>query len=311
MLEAAYVGNRNTRLPVTRNLSFTAGEYYSTLPYRDQKTIDSLSANFPSPYYGLNPQFTSSTISREGLLRQYPHFSNVQYEDASGYSWYHSLQTRMEKRFSKGYTLQISYTWSKAMEAASFLNSFDPMPYESLADIDRAHRLAGSGIWELPFGKGRKFGSQMHPVLEFFAGGWQLAGIYQRQSGQPIGWGQVLFIGDSSTVVLPSDQRNCDRWFNISVFNRNSREQLASNVRTFPYRFSNMRVDSQRRWDFSLIKNFRINERFTMRFRADTFNAMNEVVLRGPQAGPTNSAFGTITAQEPPRSWQFTLNLAF
>jgi len=311
MLEAAYVGNRNTRLPVTRNLSFTPQQYYSTLPSRDQKTIDYLSFNFPSPYYGLNPQFTSSTISRESLLRQYPHFSNVQYDDAVGYSWYHSLQTRMEKRFSKGYTLQISYTWSKAMEAASFLNSFDPMPYESLADIDRTHRLAGSGIWELPFGKGRQFGSQMHPALEFFAGGWQLGGIYQRQSGQPIGWGQPLFIGDSSTVVLPSDQRNCDRWFNTSVFNRNSAQQLASNVRTFPYRFSNMRVDSQRRWDFSLIKNFRINERFTMKFRADTFNALNEVVLRGPQATPTNSAFGTITAQEPPRSWQFTLNLAF
>ena len=311
MLEASYVGNRNTRLRVTRNLSFTPGQYYSTLPYRDQPTINYLSANFTSPYYGLNPQFTSSTITRGGLLQQYPHFSNVQYDDSAGYSWYHSLQTRMEKRFSKGYTLQVSYTWSKAMEAVAFLNSFDSMPYESLSDIDRRHRISGSGIWELPFGKKRKWGSQMHPVLEFFAGGWQLAGIYQRQSGQPINWGQVLFTGDSSTLVLPSDQRNCDRWFNTAIFNRNSPEQLASNVRTFPLRFSHVRMDSQRRWDFSLIKNFRIKEGLTMKFRADTFNAMNEVVLRGPDTGPTSSAFGTITAQEPPRSWQFALTLVF
>jgi hypothetical protein len=311
MVEASYVGNRNTRLGVTRNLSFTPKEYYSTLPYRDQPTINYLSANFPSPYYGLNPQFTSSTITRGGLLQQYPHFSNVQYDDSAGYSWYHSLQTRMEKRFSKGYTLQISYTWSKAMEAVSFLNSFDPMPYESLSDIDRRHRISGSGIWELPFGKKRKWGSQMHPVLEFFAGGWQLAGIYQRQSGQPINWGQVLFTGDSSTLVLPSDQRSCDRWFNTAIFNRNSQEQLASNVRTFPLRFSHVRMDSQRRWDFSLIKNFRVKEGVTMKFRADTFNALNEVVLRGPDNGPTSSAFGTITAQEPPRSWQFALTLVF
>ena len=311
MLEVSYVGNRNTRLGVTRNLSFTPREYLSTKPYRDQPTIDYLSANFPSPYFGLNPQFTSSTITRAGLLQQYPHFSNVQYEDPAGYSWYHSLQSRMEKRFSRGYTLQISYTWSKAMEATSFLNASDPMPYESLSDIDRRHRLAGSGIWELPFGKKRKWGAQMHPFLEFFAGGWQLGGVYQRQSGQPIGWGQPLFIGDSSTLVLPSDQRNCDRWFNTAIFNRNSREQLASNIRTFPYRFSHVRMDSQRRWDFSLIKNFRIKEGVTMRFRADTFNAMNEVVLRGPSTDPTSAAFGTITAQEPPRSWQFALTLVF
>jgi len=311
VVEAAYVGNRNTRLGVTRNLSFTPREYYSTLPYRDQPTIDFLSRNFPSPYFGLNPQFTSSTISREALLRQYPHFSSVTYDDPAGYSWYHSLQTRMEKRFSKGYTLQMAYTWSKAMDAVNFLNAFDPMPSECLADIDRRHRLTGSGIWELPFGKGRKLGANWHPAIEFFAGGWQLGGVYQRQSGQPIGWGQMLLTGDSSTLALPSDQRNADGWFNTAIFNRNSAQQLASNVRTFPMRFSNVRMDSQRRWDFSVIKNFKIVERFNMRFRADTFNAMNEVVLRGPSTAATSAAFGTITAQEPPRSWQFSLSLSF
>jgi hypothetical protein len=311
MVEASYVGNRNTKLGVTRNLSFTPAQYLSTKPYRDQPTIDYLSANFSSPYFGLNPQFTSSTMSRGGLLSQYPHFSNVQYDDPAGYSWYQSLQTRMEKRFSKGYTLQMAYTWSKAMEAAAFLNSSDPMPYESLADIDRRHRLTGSGIWEMPFGKGRKFGARMHPALEFFAGGWQLSGIYQRQSGQPIGFGQALFIGDSSTIVLPSSVRNTDRWYNTSVFNRNTRDQLASNIRTAPLRYSAIRVDAQRRWDFSANKTFRLDERFALKFRADTFNALNEVVLRSPNNDPTSSAFGTITAQEPPRSWQFSLTLAF
>src|SRR5262249_620127 len=82
------------------------------------------------------------------------------------------------------------YTWSKAMDATTFLNPSDPLPYRSLSDSDRAQRITGSGIWELPFGKGRKFGAQMPKGLEFFAGGWQLAGAWQRQSGQPIGWGR-------------------------------------------------------------------------------------------------------------------------
>jgi hypothetical protein len=197
------------------------------------------------------------------------------------------------------------------MEAVALLNAVDPMPYESLSDLDRLHRVTGSGIWELPFGKGRRYGSGMPAFLEFFAGGWQISGVYQFQSGAPIGFGQALFTGDSSTIVLASDKRNTDRWFNTDVFNRNSAQQLASNIRTAPLRYSNIRVDSQRRLDLSANKTFSITERMKMIFRADTFNARNEVVLRGPNTDPVNSAFGRVTAQEPPRSWQFALTLKF
>ncbi|MBM3812135.1 MAG: hypothetical protein FJW20_10945 [Acidimicrobiia bacterium] len=52
-----------------------------------------------------------------------------------------------------------AYTWSKTMEALTFLNAVDPMPYETIADLDRPHRIALSGIWEIPVGKKRKFGA--------------------------------------------------------------------------------------------------------------------------------------------------------
>ncbi|MBI5281590.1 MAG: carboxypeptidase regulatory-like domain-containing protein [Candidatus Solibacter usitatus] len=311
MGEASYVGNRNTRLGATRNINGTPLSALSTSPTRDQTAISYLAQAFTSPFFGLDPLFTSSTISREQMLRPYPHFGAVSYADPVGYSWFHSLQARLEKRMTRGFTLQISYTWSKAMEATQFLNAADPMPYESLASIDRAHRIVGSGIWELPFGKGRHWGANMNRFAEFFAGGWQLAGVYQRQSGQPIEWGQMLITGDSSTLALPSSQRNTDRWFNTGIFNRNSAQQLASNVRTFPFRFSNVRFDSQRRLDFSLNKSFRLSETARIRFRADTFNVRNEPVLRGPATGPTASSFGAITAQEPPRSFQFSLQVIF
>ncbi len=311
LFENSYVGNRGTRIPVSRNINATPARYLSTLPTRDQATINFLGANFTSPFFGLHPNYTSSTITRANLLRPYPHFGDISFDDSVGYSWYHSMQTRLEKRFSQGYTLQISYTWSKTMAADSFLNGSDPMPYESLSDLDRVHRVVGSGIWELPFGRGRKFGTSWNRPLEFFAGGWQLGGIYQRQSGAPIGFGQPLFTGDSSTITLPSTQRNADRWFNTSVFLRTNTQALASNIRTAPLRYSNIRLDSQRRLDLSLIKSFRIAEQKALKFRAETFNTLNEVVLRGPNTDPYNTAFGTITAQEPPRSWQFSLTLSF
>src|SRR5438034_1246915 len=172
MVEASYVGNRGTRLPVNRNINFLPAKYMSTSPIRDQATIDFLGAQFASPFFGLNPQYTSTTASRSSLLLPYPQFGNVTYADPVGYSWYHSLQSRMEKRFNRGFTLQMSYTWSKAMDAITFLNPSDPNPYESLSDIDRGHRITGSGIWELPFGKGRRFGTHMPRVLDLFAGGW-------------------------------------------------------------------------------------------------------------------------------------------
>lgn len=310
VVESSYVGNRATRLPVNRNINATPAQYLSTSPTRDQAVISFLGAQFANPFFGLNPQYTG-TISRANLLRPYPQFGDITYPDPVGYSWYHSLQSRVEKRFSQGYTLQISHTWSKAMEAAQFLNPTDPMPYESLADIDRTQRLTGSGIWEMPFGRGRRFGSQMGSFTNFFLGGWQLAGAYQRQTGAPIGWGNVQITGDSTRLVLPSSERNTDRWFNTSIFNTNSAQVLANNIRTFPFRFSNVRLDSQRRLDLSLNKTFPIAERFKMRFRADVFNLENTPVLRGPTTDPVNGAFGRITAQEPPRSFQFSLNLQF
>ncbi len=310
VVESSYVGNRGTKLPVNRNINATPAQYLSTQPTRDQATISYLGAQFPNPFFGLNPQYTG-TISRANLLRPFPQFGDITYADPSGYSWYHSMQNRVEKRFGQGFTLQVSHTWSKAMDATQFLNPQDARPYESLADIDRAHRIAGSGIWELPFGKGRRFASNLSTVPNFLFGGWQLSGAYQRQSGAPIGWGNIQITGDSTQLRLPSDQRNTDRWFNTGIFETRSAQVLANNIRTFPFRFSNVRLDHQRRLDFSLNKTFPIGERFKMRFRGDVFNVENTPVLRGPNTDPVNGAFGRITAQEPPRSFQLSLNLQF
>ena len=312
VVEGSYVGNRGTRLPVTRNINNTPAQYLSTSPVRDQTTINYLTANVPNPFFGIAQVASQSTnTGRSRMLTPYPHFGTINFDDHAGYSWYHSMQARMEKRFSKGYTMQMAYTWSKAMEAVEFLNVTDPMPYESLAGIDRRHRLTGSGQWELPYGRKRHWGSNAHPVLNFFVGGWQLNGVYQRQSGQPLGFGQALFTGDSSKIGLTNSERGPERWFNTDVFYKVSNQQLANNIRTAPLRYSNIRADSQRRWDLSMIKYFHLNERMNFQFRAETFNALNEPVLRAPNTTITNSAFGTVTAQESPRSWQLSLRMVW
>jgi hypothetical protein len=312
LLEASYVGNRGTRLGVDRNINVTPASYLSTSPVRDNNTINLLSQQFPNPFRGTNPIY-GANISRGNLLRPYPHFGDIFVEEPIGYQWYHSLQVRAEKRMSQGYTFQLAYTWSKNMEAVSFLNASDPLPYESISSLDFPHRIALSGIYELPFGKGRRWGAGLPGPLEFFAGGWQLNAVIIYQSGQALGFGNALFAGRIEDIPLPSSRRNADRWFNTEAgFNRNSAQQLASNIRTFPLRFGGVRGDSQNRWDFSAIKNFRVQEKVRLQFRAEAFNALNHAILNNPNTTPTSGAFGTITGTAAPaRTFQFALKLEF
>ena len=312
LADVSYVANRGIRLPVTRQLNETPTQYLSTKPLRDQETINFLSASFPNPFQGTDPIY-GANISRAGLLRPYPQFGSINFEESIGYSWYHSLQTRLEKRFSQGYTLQLSYVWSKAMEAVEFLNATDRGLTESVSGFDRPQRLAGSGIWEIPVGRGRHFGAKMAAPLEFMAGGWQLGGIVSIQSGPPLGFGNVLFQGDIKDIPLPRSERGVERWFNTGAgFNRDSNQQLGSNIRTFPLRFAGLRGDLLSRWDFSLIKNFRITEKATFQFRAEAFNAWNHPSLGNPNLSPTSTAFGTITGTtNEARQWQFSGRVKF
>jgi hypothetical protein len=313
MIESTYVGNRGTRLGVTRNLNNTPAEYLSTSPTRDTATINYLGASFKSPFAGIDPIF-GANMSRANLLKPYPQFGNVNVEEPIGYSIYHAMQNRIERRFNKGLTLQVAYTWSKLMEATQFLNASDPTPYYVIGNFDRTHRTAASGIWEIPVGRGRQYGGTLPSVVNGIIGGWQVSGIYQNQSGPPLGFGNIIFNGNLKDIVLPSDQRRAERWINVDAgFNRVSNQQLASNIRTFPLRLGNVRGDNQVRWDFSFIKNFPINERSRVEFRAETYNALNQTSFNTPNTTPTSASFGTITSVVSPsgRSWQFALKAVF
>ncbi len=313
LIEATYVGNRGTRINISRELNATPEQYLSRSGVRDAKTIDYLSAALPNPFYGTNPIYGKNT-SRSSLLKPFPQFGSITAIEPVGYSWYHALQLRAERRFSQGYTFQLAYTYSKTMQATEFLNPSDTAPYRSLSDMDRTHRLVVTGIWELPVGRGKRFGASIPSVAQFFIGGWQLNTMMQRQSGPPLAFGDIwtLFNGNPDSIVLPKDKRSVDRWFNTDAgFNRNSAQQLSSNIRVSPIRFGGIRGDGQARWDFSAFKSFEVKEQIRMQFRAECLNAWNHPNLSTPVTTPTSSTFGTITSQDVPRIWQMSLKLVF
>jgi hypothetical protein len=310
--EMGYVANRGVRLPVARNYNVTPAQYLSTSPVRDQATINFLSEQFPNPFLGLNSIF-GANITRANLLRPFPQFGDITVEEPIGYSWYHSMQARIERRFNQGFTFQLAYTWSKLMDATVFLNPTDPTPYESLGDLDRPNRIAASGVWEVPLGRGKHFGGDWPGVVNAVVGNWKIGGVMTLQSGAPLGFGNRIFTGDLDNIALPSDQRTAERWFNTDAgFNKVAAQQLASNIRTFPLRFGGVRSDNQSRWDFAISKTFPIKEQVKAMFRAEVFNAWNTTNFAGPNTDPTSNAFGTITGTAGgPRNWQFAFKLTF
>jgi hypothetical protein len=311
LFEGGYVANRGTRLGITRDHNATPNQYLSKSSIRDQTTINYLSQTFASPFYGLASSY-GRNITRANLLRPYPHFGSLNASVPDGYSWYHSMQLRTERRMSNGLSLQVSYVWSKFMEAIEYLNVADLRPYEVVSDSDRPHRISASGIWEVPVGKGRRFGGQLPAAADFFLGAWQMNGVVIVQSGPALGFGNALFTGDLKAVPLPGGQRSVERWFATEGFVRDAAQQLQMNYRQFPLRFSGIRGDGQRAWDWSLFKTFPVTERVKVQFRAEVYNSFNQPSFNAPNQAPTNAAFATVTdTQSEARNWQFSLFVKF
>ncbi len=154
-----YLGSRGGDLEVSRSFKPLPDQDLSTLPTRDTTAINYLSANLPSPFASI-PQFTGTSLagtvlSRPALIEPYPQFSAITYYTYDGKSWYDALNVKLEKRFTKGYLLAMTYTWSKYLAATTLLNAGDAEPAKYLSSQDYPHHVALSAVYQLPFGKGR------------------------------------------------------------------------------------------------------------------------------------------------------------
>jgi hypothetical protein len=311
LLDISYIGNRGTRLAATRDYDAIPNSVLSTSPVRDNTTINFLSATFPNPFYPLpGSDIAGKTVARSQLLRPYPEFTSITGTEPQGYSWYHSLQVVMERRFRQGFTLQGNYTFSKMMEATGYLNAGDAMPEKVISDLDRTHRLSLSGIYELPFGKGKRLLPGANSVVQQVVGGWQLQFTAQMNTGAPLAFGNALLV--SGLGSLPAANQTLSNWFNTGAFNRDSAQQLASNLRTLSTRFSGVRAPGVEDWDISAVKNFTFREKWRLQFRAEALNALNHSNLNPPNTTPTSTLFGQVTSTSGyPRFIHFGLKLTY
>jgi hypothetical protein len=238
-------------------------------------------------------------VQRAALVTLYPQFTAATASNFNGFSWYHSLQLKVERRFANGVTFQSSYTFSKMMEAVGYLNGWDPNPERVVSAQDFPQRFSISAIYEFPFGRGKRFLGSAKGFGGKLLSGWQAQGVYTGQTGQALGFGNAIFLGNLKDIPLPKGQRTADQWFNVNAgFERNSSRALSYNFRTLNSRFSSVRADGINQFNLSLLKNTRITESKTFQFRAEAINAMNHVMFVNPNTTPSSSAFGTITDEK-------------
>jgi len=274
--------------------------------------------------YNANQAVPGSTPlnNRRPLFGISPNVSDVSYFTTDGLSDYYGLQLTGEKRFSRGLSAILGYTWSHAIDGvplefgggAAGPQPQDPRfirPERGNSIIDMRHRMTLSYLWALPIGKGKALlnrGGAVNAIL----GGWQTNGILTVQSGLP--FSAVLQTSTTNTGTgsrpdvagTPSYPRTLQRWFDPTAF-----------AVPAPYTYGNAGRDilfgpGRTNWDMSLFKNFVIREQTRFEFRAEAFNLFNHPQFGLPNPNIGNAQAGSITSiVGNPRQLQMGLRFQF
>ncbi len=315
VLEVNYTGSRGTHLflPVT-TLSPLNPMYWGM----GRSTLTSAVTN---PFYGqiTDPKATNlknPTIQLYRLLRPMPQFDGTSVgtaEPPAADSNYHALQMKWEKRYSSGLTMLVHYTWAKMIDNASYgsgnygwLGGNSSLQYISNLGLERAlsshdinHRAVLTGAYEMPFGKGRKFGSNVNRVMDLLVGGWDISGMATLSAGMPLqvtqsggsiwdGTQRPNLIGDPSTSGRVQDRLN--NYFNPAAFVKPAIDVPGTSPRNLNFRGPKMSM-----FNAALLKSFRVKEGQRFEFRIEAENAFNHPVFSDPANSFGSTNFGQIT----------------
>ncbi len=290
-------------------------------------------------FYNVPLPGPSATIQQR---RPFPRWGTALSMDSYVTSNYNSLQVKAQKRFSKGLSFLTAYTWAKSIDLSSERGNGDrgggfdsggghPRDLRGysrgLSGFDVRHRLVMSYVYELPFGRGRAFLKDLHPVADKIIGGWELSGITQFQGGFPF---SVVMAGDQNGDLLPDrpdligrpaiNSRNP----NCYIVDSRNRDSCGTTTTAFAdLATGSLRFGSAGRniligpglnnWDLSVAKNNRFGERYNLQFRAEFFNLFNRAGFNQPSRVVNVAAprFGAITSAGRAREMQFGLKLEF
>ncbi len=317
IFEANYTASRGVHLysPYT-SLTPLALQYWygANAPY----TRNQLQAAVPNPFFGIINDPKAVNLNGR-TIQQYRLFRNMpQYDGASGSdpntadSWYHGMQLKLEKRFSKGLSLLTHYTWSKMIDTVSVTdgnlmwlggttslqNPLDFSLEKALSQHDVPHRFVATFDYQIPFGRGRQYGANANRILDGVIGGWEVSGFFTLQSGFPLqvtqsggtlwnGTQRPNLVGDPATSGSIYDRLN--GYFNVNAFTRPPNDTFGTAARTLGIR--GPRVNTL---DAALLKSWRVVEGQRFEFRLEASNVRNHPIFSDPPTSYGAGNFGVI-----------------
>ena len=324
MLDASYVGlSSHHILNGDLNLNQLNPIYYSLGSVLNAQ-VGSAAANaagIAAPYAGF-----TGTVAQ--ALRPYPQYQTITNSaDPLGNNTYNALQVRAQKRFSKGLTMLLSYTFSKNLtdtdgtygtSLGGAQNFYDVSLEKAVESSDRTQVLVGSYSYELPVGADKPFRTGSRLVDNYLLGGWVVSGIWTVESGTPLpvttettltGAGAVranvigsqLYSDNSRSSFNPA----ADLYINKAAF----AVPAAFTFGDGPRLYSGLRSFGVVNWNAVAEKKIPIKESLHLMLRAEFFNVLNTVNFSAPTTDLQNLSFGKITSAAAARNGQVSLTL--
>jgi hypothetical protein len=309
-VETSYVGNVSQRIMAAQYNTgslVVRGRQVNDFPNEYLSLRTRLNARVPNPFLGVITDPTSAlsqpTVTVSQLLKPFPHLITLtQSALPVGRSHYDSFQLNLSRRLSGGLYFAVGYTVSKFIDASGYLNPNDPKPERVISDLDRPQRLVLSGVYELPFGRGKRFLAAAHPLIRETLGGWQLNWITTFQSGSALG-----FTGAERLARSDNNPHTLVRWFDPNQFV----PQEPFTLRRLSSRVADLRGPGLNKWDFTIARNFLIGEGMKFNVRALMFNAFNTPQFGNPNTSVTSTSFGRINSASLSREIQLAARLTF
>jgi hypothetical protein len=321
LVDTFYEGSTGRRLPISQSLNYVQPQYLTTA------SNPGLSASVANPFYGIIPNGgtlnSSKTVNLTTLLQAFPEFGAITEQNVpAGSSIFHALDIRVEHRTGYGLSITANYQWSKLLEAVSYLNAFDPRPEYRISQYDHPTHAVIAVSYQLPFGRGRRYGGNIPRYVDLPLGGWNVASSWFYQQGSPLTFGnlsptgQPLHYNARQATEYAGQPGTTQPSFNINAFNNNISStsttipqqglggnpafntQLTNNIRTFGSQYANLRNDALNDWDASVLKDFNFTERSFLQLRLEGFNVNNRPVFSGPNLSPTSAGFAQITGTQ-------------
>lgn len=339
-VEFSYVGSRTVGANSEKDFNLPSADFRKKCNLLEGGSPDYCNFQVPNPFKDVEAfrgtgYFTANKVSRYNLARAFPQYTGSLLQQGRNDSniWYNSLQINYNQRIGSSLTLNGNYTFSKMVERWGFNDAFNNVQQQGLYFNDRPHYLKFNTVYDLPFGKGKRFGAGSGYFRNLLIGGWTVSTYTQFSSGEPnnlpsnvimlkdprtkggdwngsvnwnahqvTGWNPCVLRQRNDGSIRPQ-QFSLDRGCGTDTSNYAWLMTADYAPRYTPFRSGQIRKQSLFNVDMAIAKSFQITERLRAQFRAEAFNLTNYYFFgrdNNFNTNPDDKNFGT---QFPSQAW--------